>query len=178
MAINSGDKFGYLTVMDNGEEFNNSDYYQDILQKISELEKEINSQTSATNNRPYFFIQRLKLEELKKEQRRRYKCRCACGKIGYYSEGTLNQNPKYCYRPIRISSAHTYSVKAQNATYRKRKKYECDETVILVEDEKECMPSDRYCERWNKYKEKQLAKKEETYKEVVASISTKICKKI
>lgn len=177
MAINSGDKFGYLTVMDNGEEFNNSDYYQDILQKISELEKEINSQTSATNNRPYFFIQRLKLEELKKEQRRRYKCRCACGKIGYYSEGTLNQNPKYCYRPIRISSAHTYSVKAQNATYRKRKKYECDETVILVEDEKECMPSDRYCERWNKYKEKQLAKKEETYKEVVASIPRKYAKK-
>lgn len=170
MALNVGDKLGCLTVMDNGEEFNNSDYYQDILQKISELEQEINSQTSASDKRPHFFIRRLELEGLKKEQRRRYKCRCVCGKIGYYSEETLNQNPKYCYRPIRISSTHTYSVKAQNATYRKRKKYECDETVVLVEDEKECMPSDRYCERWNKYKEKQLVKKEETYREEVASI--------
>lgn len=33
MALNLGDKLGCLTVMDNGEEFNNSDYYQDILQK-------------------------------------------------------------------------------------------------------------------------------------------------
>lgn len=46
MALNIGDKFGCLTVMDNGEEFNNSDYYQDVLQKISELEQELNSQTS------------------------------------------------------------------------------------------------------------------------------------
>lgn len=176
MELNIGDKFGCLTVMDNGEEFNNSDYYQDILQKISVLEQEINSQTDVSDNRIQFFHQRLKLGRLKKEQRHRYKCRCVCGKIGYYSEETLNQNPKYCYRPIRISSAHTYSVKAQNATYRKRKKYECDETVILVEDEEECMPSDRYCERWNKYKEKQLVKKEETYKEVVASIPRRYAK--
>lgn len=132
MSLNIGDKFGCLTVMDKGEEFNNSDYYQDILQKILELEQEINSQMDFSDKQIHFFHQRLELEGLKKEQRRRYKCRCVCGKIGYYSEGTLNQNPKYCYRPIRISSAHTYFVKAQNATYRKRKKYECDETVILV----------------------------------------------
>lgn len=128
MALNIGDKFGCLTVMDN------------------------------------------------KELRHRYKCRCSCGKIGYYSEETLSQNPKYCYRPIRISSIYRYSTSAQNATYRKRKKYECDETVVLVEDEKECMPSDCYCERWNKYKEKQLLKKEETYREEVASIPRKYAK--
>lgn len=173
MALNIGNKFGCLTVMDNGEEFNNSDYYKNILQKISELEQEMNSQTSTSDNRPHSFYRRLELERLKKELRHRYKCRCVCGKIGYYSEETLNQNPKYCYRPIRISSAHTYSVKAQNATYRKRKKYECDETVVLVQDENECLPSANYCQRWNKYKEKQLSKKEETYREEVASIPRK-----
>lgn len=66
MAINISDKFGCLTVMDNGEEFNNSDYYQDILQKISKLKQELNSQTNASDNRPYFFIRRLELEALKK----------------------------------------------------------------------------------------------------------------
>lgn len=175
MILNVNDKFGCLTVMDNGEEFNNSDYYKDILQEISELEQEINSQTSASDNHVLFCL-KLKLEGLKKELRRRYKCCCACGKIGYYSEETLNKNPKYCYRPIRISSAHTYSVKAQNATSRKRKKYEYDETVVLVSNENECLPSANYCQRWNKYKERQLAKKEETYKEEVASIPRKYAK--
>ena len=33
MAINVGDRFGCLLVMDNGEEFNNSDYNKDILKK-------------------------------------------------------------------------------------------------------------------------------------------------
>lgn len=128
MALNIGDKFGCLTVIDN------------------------------------------------KELRHKYKCRCSCGKIRYYSEETLSQNPKYCYRPIRISSTYRYSTKAQNATYRKRKKYECDETVVLVSDENECLPSDNYCQKWNKYKEKQLAKKDEKYRKEIASIPRKYAK--
>ncbi len=47
MILNADYKFGCLTIMDNGEEFNNSDYYKDILQEILKLEQEINSQMDA-----------------------------------------------------------------------------------------------------------------------------------
>lgn len=88
-----------------------------------------------------------------------YECRCKCGKMHVFTEETIMKRPKYCYYPIFISSRLTYSIKASNATYRKRKKYQDLENVILVESRRECMPSDEYCELWNEYKRKQLNKK-------------------
>ena len=99
-----------------------------------------------------------------------YECRCKCGKTHVFTEKTIMEKPKYCYYPIFISSRLTYSTKASNATYRKRKKYQDLENVILVESRRECMPSDEYCELWNEYKRKQLNKKSSKEEEKEYSI--------
>ncbi len=91
---------------------------------------------------------------------KRYKCRCRkCDKIRHYPSATLLKNPQYCLRPIHCSSKHTYSVRASNATNNKRQKYCNDETVILVKDKAEVVPSGEYCEKWNQDQQKKLDKK-------------------
>lgn len=43
----------------------------------------------------------------------------------------------------------TYSVKSQNATYRKRQEYGDLMNVVFVYNRSECTPSDEYCGLWN-----------------------------
>lgn len=94
-----------------------------------------------------------------------YKCQCKCGKIHYFDEKTILSNPKYCSYPMFISSRMTYSVKAANATYRKRKQYGDLMNVHFVEKRSDCVPSDEYCALWNQYKNKRLNKKSTNTKE-------------
>lgn len=110
-----------------------------------------------------------KLIRIEKELDTHYKCRCKCGKIQYYNEKTIESNPRYCFYPVPISTKFTYSVRANNATYNKKKKYDGIENVVLC-DATECDPADEYCEYYNKYKEKQIAKKEKELCQVVANL--------
>ena len=98
-----------------------------------------------------------------------YKCKCKCGKIHYYDTTTIESNPKYCFYPVPISTRHTYSVKAQNATYHKQQKY-ADLECVILRDRSECIPSDDYCDYYNAYKRKQLAKKEQKLRLEVSCI--------
>ena len=82
---------------------------------------------------------------------------------------TIESNPKYCFSPVSISTRYTYSVRANNATYRKRQKYEGNESVILL-DKSECVPSDKYCDNNNKDQAKKLAIKEQKLEAVIAAI--------
>ena len=116
-----------------------------------------------------------------------YKCQCKCGKIHYYNEETILSKPSYCFRPIAIAdNTFNYSISAKNATHRKEKKYEKMENVRLwskppsgaplqyiihsKEPEDLSLPSEEYCELYNKYKIKQLLKKEEEYKIIVSEL--------
>ena len=109
-------------------------------------------------NKKYGCLTVLEIVEEKKESETRYKCQCKCGKIHYYTMKTIESKPRYCYYPIPISTRHTYDVSAVNATYRKQLKYNGIENVILL-DKSECGPSEKYCDYYNKYKSKQIAKK-------------------
>ena len=115
-------KFGCLQILDDGTE-----YLQMMEERIADFDKAI--------------------EELKKSTGiKYYKCRCRkCGKIRYYSEETLQTEPKVCYKPVYCSSRFTYSIKASNANYNKRKKYENNEAVCLVDDKEDVIPADEYC---------------------------------
>lgn len=98
-----------------------------------------------------------------------YKCQCKCGQIHYYNQYTLESQPKYCAYPVPISTKHTYSVAAQNARGRKAHKYHGLENVQLL-DSAQCVPSTQYCETWNKYKQRQLQKKEAKLQEEISRI--------
>lgn len=122
-----------------------------------------------------------------------YKCQCKCGKIHYYNELTLAKKPKYCIYPISYANSKgRYSTRAINATYRKLEKYEGIENVFLWENgslsDKDfekwftsnefepfkakdySLPSDEYCELYNKDKTKQLLEKEQVLSETIAQI--------
>lgn len=106
-----------------------------------------------------------------------YKCKCRkCGKIRFYSTDTLQTEPKVCYRPIYCSSQHTYSVRAQNATYRKRKQYESNESVCLVHSKDDVIPSEEYCDKWNDTRKKELLKQAEKDAKIIAEIPRKSAK--
>lgn len=115
------------------------------------------------------------IEELQKSTGvKHYKCRCRkCGKIRYYSEETLQTEPKVCYKPVYCSSRFTYSIKASNANYNKRKKYENNEAVCLVNDKEAVIPSDEYCSAWNDKREKELFKQAEKDAQIIAAIPRK-----
>lgn len=122
---------------------------------------------SFVEHQDYWANQRL--AQISEKLETHYKCRCKCGKIHYYTEQTIESCPKYCFYPVPISTRHTYSVKASNATYRKKQKYAGLECVELM-DSSECVPDDKYCDYYNRYKEKQLAKKEEELNITVANL--------
>lgn len=115
------------------------------------------------------------IEELQKNTGvKRYKCRCRkCGKIRYYSEETLQTEPKVCYKPVYCSSRFTYSIKASNSNYNKRKKYENNEAVYLVDDKNDVVPADEYCSDWNDKREKELFKQAEKEAQIVAETPRK-----
>ena len=112
------------------------------------------------------------IEELQKSAGvKHYKCRCRCrkcGKIRYYSEETLQTEPKVCYKPVYCSSGFTYSIKAINSNYNKRKKYENNEAVYIVNDKNDVVPADEYCSVWNDKREKELFKQAEKEAQIVA----------
>lgn len=81
---------------------------------------------------------------LREKEIKHYKCVCKkCGKIRYYSDETLQTQPKFCYRPMYCSSRFTYS----SANYEKKKKYE--ESVCLVDSKDAIIPAEEYCDSWN-----------------------------
>ena len=117
----------------------------------------------------------LRLAEKKKTKH--YKCQCKkCEKIRYYSEETLLTQPKVCYRPMYCASPYRYSSSAQNATYRKRQKYKNNESVDLVQTKDAVIPSEKYCDSWNKKKKKELVKQAEKDAEILAAIPRKLAK--
>lgn len=108
---------------------------------------------------------------LKDKEIKHYKCQCKkCGKIRYYSEETLQAKPMVCYKPVYCSSKFTYSVRANNANYNKRKKYEKDESVCLVDDKDAVIPAEEYCDAWNDKRRKELIKQAEKDAQIIAAI--------
>lgn len=100
-----------------------------------------------------------------------YKCKCRkCGKIRYYSEETLRTEPKFCYKPLYCSSKFTYSTRSYNANYNKRKKYEKNESVCLVDDRDTVIPAEEYCNAWNDMRKKDLVKKAEKDAQIITAI--------
>lgn len=111
---------------------------------------------------------------LKEKEIKHYKCKCKkCGKIRYYSKETLQTEPKVCYKPVYCSSKFTYSVRANNANYNKRKKYENDESVCLVDNRDEVIPAAEYCDAWNEKRNKELLKQAEKDAKIIAAIPRK-----
>lgn len=191
-------RYGCLTVLDMGEEYFLSEQYQYYKDKFNELKNKLRPYINELKNLkaedPLLYemetnnasgdlgfhvkyrsiIEKLNLEghnfqEYNRRIKTHYKCLCKCGKFHYYDEKTLKSKPKYCFYPVPISERFTYSISAQNATYRKRKKYDGLENVTL-RNKTECLPSDEFCECYNKYKTKQLIKNEEKFRREIASI--------
>lgn len=77
--------YGCLTIIDNGEEYMQSEKYFNALKEYKKLE---------------FFTNNNELSKIKSEIEPHYKCQCKCGKIHYYDIKTLESNPKYCYYPV------------------------------------------------------------------------------
>lgn len=114
---------------------------------------------------------------LRAQEIKHYKCVCKkCGKIRYYSDETLQTQPKVCCKPIYCSSRHTYSTKAQNATYRKMKKYENNESICLVNSKDAIIPAEEYCDSWNEKRKKELIKQAEKDAKIIAAIPRKFAK--
>ena len=106
-----------------------------------------------------------------------YKCKCRkCGKIRYYSERTLKTEPKVCYKPMYCSSKFTYSIKASNANYNKRRGYENNEAVCLVDNKDKIVPATDYCDAWNEKRSKELIKLAEKDARTIATIPRKLAK--
>ena len=106
-----------------------------------------------------------------------YKCKCRkCGKIRYYSERTLKTEPKVCYKPMYCSSKSTYSIKASNANYNKKRKYENNEAVCLVDNKDKIVPATDYCDAWNEKRSKELIKLAEKDARTIATIPRKLAK--
>lgn len=178
-------KYGCLTVLDMGEEYVKSNEYVSYVKKYKLLKAEIQvylkkqcELTNKTLSLSEMEEQQItwKIKELELRMRNieskletHYKCQCKCGKIHYYNAKTIKSNPRYCFYPVPTASMCTYSGRASNATYRKMQKYDGLECVILC-DKSQCMPSDDYCDYYNKYKAKQIAKKEEKLRLEIAKI--------
>lgn len=146
------------------EEHDSSSFASDYRKNPSQIDKVFNDYVKHC-----LYWDKQKLAKIEKGLETHYKCRCKCGKIHFFNEQTLDSNPRYCLYPVPISTKFTYSIKASNATYNKRKKYSGLENVVLL-DATECDPSDEYCEYYNKYKEKQLAKKEHELNQIIANL--------
>ncbi len=198
--IEQNRKYGCLTVIDSGEEYKQTELYQEWIDKFNGLRHELAPYFSEiqdikehyprlfdeNENRNFseaeknariqmrFLYEKycFSLSDYKKMRNKvekHYKCVCKCGKVHYFNVKTIESKPRFCIYPIPISNRFTYSISAQNATFRKERKYEGIETVILC-DKSKCYPSEDYCQLFNKYKEKQLIKKEEQFNLEIAQI--------
>ena len=115
------------------------------------------------------------IEDKRKERTiKKHKCKCRhCGKIRYYAEETIQTEPMFCYRPVYISTKHTYSTRASNATHRKEKRYQNNETICFVDNKSDFVPSDEYCDKWNEKRGRELKKQAEKEAAVIASLPRK-----
>ena len=115
------------------------------------------------------------IEDKRKEQTiKKHKCKCRnCGKIRYYAEETIQTKPTFCYRPVYISTKHTYSTRASNATHRKKQKYQNNETICFVDNKSEYIPSDKYCDKWNEKRDRELKKQVEKEAAVIKELPRK-----
>lgn len=112
--------------------------------------------------------------ETRKKETIRYKCKCLkCGKIRFVSLETLETKPRFCYRPLFCSGKYTYSVKASNANHRKRQKYARDDSIKLVTDKTNLVPSEEYCNAWNKKRSTEILKDSQKNAEIIAAIPRK-----
>ena len=110
-------------------------------------------------------IERLQLDSKTKH----FKCRCRkCGKTRYYTLETLQTNPQFCLKPLYCSEKGR-SVSALDAAYNKKQKYKNNESVRLVSDKNEVVPSDEYCEKWNEKRDKDLRKQAEKDAALIAA---------
>lgn len=106
-----------------------------------------------------------------------YRCKCRkCGKIRHYSVETIEISPQFCYIPMYCSQKHTYSISAQNANYRKRQKYANNESVLLVVDKDDVVPSDKYCEKRNEKRSEELRKQAEKDAQIIAGLPRSFAK--
>lgn len=95
-------------------------------------------------------------EQHEQNQEKHYKCMCNCGKIHYFNKKTLLNKPRYCLYPVPISTNRI-------------EKYKDIENVVLL-DKSECIPSEKWCEKYNKYRQKRIDKKEEKRKQEIAKL--------
>lgn len=195
-----GKKYGCLTVMDDGEEYTQTEQFmkcqKDFKDKISRLQPYCIEMNNLINENPELYEREkqydfdLKFHRRLFELRERickirgdreafcrlekgagvlYKCQCKCGKIQYYDIETLETKPKYCFYPIPISTKYTYSAAAQDATRRKEEKYAGRLCIVLC-DKSECVPSEKYCGRYNHDKKMQLEKRNEQMEARIAKL--------
>lgn len=198
--IKCNEKYGCLTVLDEGEEYFHTELYKDLQEKarllqdmikpykdeLKEIKEKYPEQFEAYVNHNYSacepgFIPRMRriqwatvseakeLKTVSNKLKKHYKCQCKCGMLHFYNEETIESKPRFCYYPVPISTRNTYSIKAQNATYRKQQKYENQENVVL-KDKEECLPADDYCGKYNDYKTKQLLDKEKKFQGIIADL--------
>lgn len=116
------------------------------------------------------------IEDKRKEQAViKYKCKCRkCGKTRHYTEETIRTEPNFCYYPLYFSDKHTCSTRASNAAYRKRQKFENNETICPVSDMKDYVPSDEYCDKWNEKRRKKQAKKAEEEAAIIKALPRRL----
>lgn len=204
--ISVGGKYGCLQVLDDGAEYlrhintkimnikkEKADFVKAIEENRITINKNLlkgnrNDWIPAYNYKPTSFKVYNNFvrvcdfdEEISKliiaKEIKHYKCICKkCGKTRYYSNETLQTQPKFCYKPIYYSSKYTYSTKAQNATYRQKKKYKNNESVFLIDNKDALNPSIEYCDLWNKEREKKLIKRKEKDAKIIAAIPRKYAK--
>ena len=96
-------------------------------------------------------------------------------KIRYYDETTIESNPRYCYYPVPIATGFTYSTKALRKREEKRQKYRGLKHIKLCE-KAECVPSDEYCDLYNKNRSKELEKQKCKHDAEAASIPREYAK--
>lgn len=118
------------------------------------------------------------ISDLREKQKiKHYKCKCKkCGKIRYYTSETLLTNPPYCFRPIYFSGKFTYSIKAANAACNKRTRYEKDESVCFINDKSKMVPSEQYCDSWNKKRNNDIKKQAVKEADIIAALPRRYAK--
>lgn len=198
-----GDKFGCLEIMDEGESFpqyadsqiakiaEEKYVFLDLIQNNKLKHDDWWSSDGGivskyiyepVSFRPYFenSVQLVDFDKAIEDWKQKksiqyYKCKCRkCGKIRYYTEGTIQTSPDYCYRPKYISEKFSYSIKAQNGNYRQKQKYKNNEAFYIVKDKAEESPSELYCDKWNELQINKLRKRAEKDAEIIASLPRKM----
>ncbi len=182
--IDINQKYGCLTVLDMGQEYELTDLYSTALMELEELE--------ASSEPKNGYLAKAHKDRVKALLEKHYKCKCKCGKIHFFNEKTIESNPRYCFYPVSLANLQfSYSNKAKNANYEKRQKYAGIENVRLWEKppagrpdyfdydfssgkKKEyvdySLPSDEYCELYNKHKTRELLKSEQRLSEEISKI--------